>query len=72
MINRFLIRAISAMTFAGLAVSAASADTLFNVDQNNGSSTTQTGAAVIGSTGDFLERKWECGTVTNMTLAKHD
>ena len=68
MINRFLIRAISAVTFAGLAVSVASADTLFNVDQNNGSSPTQTGAAVIGSAGDF----WNpiaSGGVTNATLA---
>lgn len=67
MINRYLVRAISAVAFAGLAVSVASADTIFNIDQNNGTSPTQTGAAVIGSSGDLWNAIGSVG-VSNVTL----
>ncbi len=55
------------MAFASLAVSGASADTLFNIDQNNGSSPTQTGAAVIGSSGDLWNAFGTTG-VSNVAL----
>ena len=68
MINRSLVRAISAVAFAGLAVSVASADTLFNIDQNNGASPTQTGAAVIGSPGDLWNAISTAGVSTPVAL----
>ena len=68
MINRCLVRALSAVAFAGLAVSVASADTLFDIDQNNGSSPTQTGAAVIGSTGDLWNAISTAGVSTPVAL----